>query len=198
MGLQAGIQATSNGELLIRGGGADQTAVMLNGATLRDERTNKSFLGINLTSIEDVQVQTGGFNAEYGNIRSGIVNITTKEGSRSKYTFNIISRISPATQKHFGAGANDKNSFWMRPYVDETVAWSGTRNGAWNEILQKQYPYFEGWLSVANKTLQNDNPNDDLTPEAAQKLFLYQHRKDLDIHEPDFDVDGSFGGPVPF
>ena len=198
MGLQAGIQATSNGELLIRGGGADQTAVMLNGATLRDERTNKSFLGINLTSIEDVQVQTGGFNAEYGNIRSGIVNITTKEGSRSKYTFNIISRISPATQKHFGAGANDKNSFWMRPYVDETVAWSGTRNGAWNEILQKQYPYFEGWLSVANKTLQNDNPNDDLTPEAAQKLFLYQHRKDLDIHDPDFDVDGSFGGPVPF
>ena len=198
MGLQAGVQISSAGDIIIRGGGADQTAVMLNGASVRDERTNKSFTGINLSSVEDIQIQTGGFNAEYGNIRSGIVNITTKEGSREKYNFNFISRYSPEAQKHFGPGANDRNSFWMRPYLDDQVAWTGTRNGVWNEIFQKQFPYFEGWISVANKTLQNDNPNDDLTPLAAQKLFLYQHRKDLDIHDPDYDLDFSFSGPIPF
>ncbi len=203
MGLQAGIQINQEtGDLVIRGGGGDQTAFMLNGNTLRDERNNKSYLGISLSSIQDVQIQTGGFNAEYGNVRSGIVNVITKEGDKKKYNVSLITRYSPPDQKHFGPSPNDKNSYWIRPYTDPTVAFIGTGKdyepGAWDKYTRDQYPYFEGWNSVAQKTLIDNDPSNDLTPAAAQQLFLWQHRKVLDIEKPDYDLDASFGGPIPY
>ena len=202
MTLQAGIRINQEtGDLVIRGGGGDQTAFMIDGNILRDERNNKSYLGISLTSIEDVQIQTGGFNAEYGNIRSGIVNVITKDGSTTHYTASVISRYHAPVQKHFGPSPNDPNSYWMRPYLDPDVAFVGTGQnydpGAWDKYTRDQYPNFEGWNSVAQKTLLDNNPNNDLTPLAAQQLFLWQHRRVVDITKPDYDLDASFGGPVP-
>lgn len=199
--LQAGIEPG----LVIRGQGADQTGFVLNGMVLRDERDNSPFTGISYTSIDQIQVQTGGFTAEYGDIRAGLVNVTTKEGPRDHYYFSFIGRYRPAGPKHFGPSPNDPNTYWLRPYLDPQVAMLGTNaiNPAtgqpyWDAATQKEYPQFEGWVAVANKTLQDNNPNNDLTPLAAQKLFLWQHRRQLDIRLPDYDVDASFGGPVPF
>ena len=202
MTLQPGIRINQEtGDLVIRGGGGDQTAFMLDGNIMRDERSNKSYLGISLTSIEDVQIQTGGFNAEYGNIRSGIVNVITKDGSTSHYTASVISRYHAPTQKHFGPSPNDADSYWIRPYTDPAVAFVGTGQnydaGAWDKYTRDQYPFFEGWNSVSQKTLLDNDPNNDLTPLAAQQLFLWQHRRVVDITKPDYDLDASFGGPVP-
>ena len=44
----------------------------------------------------------------------------------------------------------------------------------------------------------DDDPTNDLTPEQAQQIYLWQHRRITDIQEPDYEVDASFGGPVPF
>ncbi len=201
IGLQAGVRSG----LQIRGGSANQTAFLVNGITLRDERDNSPFTGISYTSIDQVQIQTGGFNAEYGNIRSGLVNVVTKEGSRDKYSFSLITRYRPTSSKHFGMSPNDPNSFWIRPYVDPQTAWLGTNaidpvtgKPVWDAHTKLQYPGFEGWFAVANKTLLDDDPNNDITPEQAQRIFLWQHRRQLDIQKPDYDIDGSFGGPVPF
>ncbi len=200
IGLQAGVRSG----LEIRGGDASQTAFMVNGMTLRDERDNSPFTGISYSSVDEVQIQTGGFSAEYGDIRSGLVNVVTKEPKKDKYTVSLITRYSPASQKHFGSSPNDPNSYWIRPYVDPQVAWLGTGavNPAtgqpyWDQNLRNQYPDFEGWVSIANQTLANDNPNDDITPEQAQRIFLWQHRRMLDINKPDYEVDGTVGGPIP-
>ena len=53
--LQAGVQ---NG-LSIRGSGADEVAFQVNGLTLRDGRNNAPFTNISLSSVEEVQIQTG-------------------------------------------------------------------------------------------------------------------------------------------
>jgi outer membrane receptor protein involved in Fe transport len=79
VGLQAGVQGLS-----VRGSGSDEISFNLNGFSLRSERNNSPFTGISLTSIENVQVQTGGFSAEYGNLRSGLINVTSKEGERDR------------------------------------------------------------------------------------------------------------------
>ncbi len=193
IGLQAGILGLS-----VRGGGSDQTAFMVDGFTLRDERNNTPFTGVSLSAVQEVQVQTGGFNAEYGNIRSGIVNVVTKDGDRKRYSGQITYRHRPAAPKHFGMSFQDPNSYWLRPYLDPEVAWTGTRNGAWDENTQRQYPQFDGWNTISERTLQDDDPSNDLTPTAAQRLFLWQHRRQVDINKPDFNLDGGFGGPVPF
>ena len=209
MGLQSGIRINlETGDLVIRGGGGDQTSFMINGNIMRDERNNKSYLGVSLSSIEDVQIQTGGFNAEYGNVRSGVVNVITKEGSTTHYTASVISRYHAPAQKHFGPSPNDANSYWMRPFLDPAVAFVGTGTGfdpgPWDKYTRDQYPSFEGWNSVSQKTLLDNDPNhpetynNDLTPQAAQELYLWQHRRVVDITKPDYDLDASFGGPVPF
>lgn len=194
IGLQAGVQG-----LTIRGGASDQTAFVVNGITLRDERNNEPFTGISFTSVEELQIQTGGFNAEYGNIRSGLINVVTKEGKKDKYNFALISRYRPEGRKHFGDPANDPNSYWIRPYLDNDVAWTGTDNGAWDVYQRRQYQEFKGgWNKISQTLLSDDDPTNDLSPQAAQQLFLWQHRRQLDIQEPDFDMDMSFSGPVPY
>lgn len=191
--LEAGVSGLS-----VRGGSSNETAFVLNGITLRDERDNTPFTAISYTAVSEIQLQTGGFNAEYGNIRSGLINVVTKEGELDRYSFSMLARYRAADQKHFGDPINARDSYWVRPYLDDAVAWTGTESGAWDEFTQRQYPEFEGWNAVAQRTLLDDDPSNDLTPAAAQKLYLWQHRKVLDVEIPDYDVDMSLGGPVPF
>jgi outer membrane receptor protein involved in Fe transport len=192
VGLQAGIQGLS-----IRGGGSDELAFMVDGITLRDERDNSPITGVSLSAIQDVQIQTGGFNAEYGNVRSGVITVVTKEGDPHHYSGTIDYENSPPAAKHFGKSFNDPNSYWLRPYLDPAVAFVGTENGSWDEAMQAQYPSFQGWNAISKLTLSNNDPSDDLTPQAAQRLFTWQHRRQLDITKPDYIIDAGFGGPIP-
>lgn len=62
----------------MRGGGADEVSFNVDGMSMRMGRDGTPFTNISLTQIEEIHVQTGGFNAEYGNVRSGLVNVRTK------------------------------------------------------------------------------------------------------------------------
>jgi len=195
VGLQAGIQSG----LVIRGSdNADQTAFIVDGLTLRNERNNQPYSAISLSSVQDIQVQTGGFNAEYGDIRSGVVNVITKEGKIKGYSLSGSVRVAPPVQKNFGPSPYNYNSYWMRPFLDPAVAFTGTSNGAWDDYTKNQYRSFAGWNAISKQFLADNNPNNDLTPREAQQLFLFQHRKDGTIRKPDYDLDAGFGGPIPF
>ncbi len=200
VGLQAGIQSG----LVIRGSdNADQTAFIVDGLTLRDERNNQPYSSISLSSVQDIQVQTGGFNAEYGNIRSGVVNVVTKEGNANGYSFSATFRLSPPTAKNFGPSIYNSNSYFIRPFVDPAVAYTGTGTGeepgAWDKWTREQYRSFiGGWNAVSQASLADKDPTNDLTPEAARQLFMYYHRKNGEITKPDYDIDAGFGGPVPY
>lgn len=195
VGLQAGVQGGA-----FRGLSAEYSEWTLGGMSLRDERSNTPYQAVSLVSVSEVQVQTGGFNAEHGNVQSGIVNIVTKEGSRDRYNADVIFRYSPPGKKHFGPYANDPNSFFMRPFLDDDVAWLGTHHpdSPWDRYMQRQYPEFEGWIAVAESHMDPSSPYYGLSPAAAQQLFLWQKRKNFAITEPDYDFDIGFGGPVPF
>jgi outer membrane receptor protein involved in Fe transport len=197
LNLQAGIQQGSTG-ILVRGGGANQTVYMVDGMNLNDERSNIPYSAVSLASAKNIQVQTGGFNAEYGNVRSGIVNIVTKDGERDRYTATINVSIAPPQKKHFGISPYDPNSYYNRPYTDPAVCWTGTDNGAWDEYTQESYPEFQGWNAIALKTLQDSDPKNDLTPLGAKTLWEWQRRRAGDIKKPDYTIDAGFGGPVPF
>ena len=191
--LQAGVQDGFE----IRGSGADEVAFQVNGLTLRDGRNNAPFTNISLASVEEVQVQTGGFNAEYGNVRSGVVNVVTKEGDRNRYEADIRTRISPPAQKNFGMSANDPNAFWVRPFIDPEVAFVGVEAGPWDQATKDQYYKFEGWNSVSAARLSDDDPTNDMTPQALMDAFRFQHRKSFEITNPDYEIDLGIGGPIP-
>jgi outer membrane receptor protein involved in Fe transport len=192
VGLQAGVQG-----LNIRGSGADQAAFILDGFNLGTRRDNTPYTNISYAGVDQIQIQSGGFTAKYGDMRSGVVNVVTKEGFTDRYTLNLTANYSPATDKYFGVSPSDPASYWMRPYTDPDVAFVGTENGSWDEETQNQYPFFQGYNSLADNLASDENPGNDLTPEQIQALFLWQHRRDLSNVSPDYVIDGGFGGPVP-
>jgi outer membrane receptor protein involved in Fe transport len=197
VGLRAGIVNSSTDGIVIRGGGEYQTSILLDGANLRDERSMRSYSSVSLNSLQEVQVQSSGFSAEYGNARSGVINVVTKEGDKNKYNFAITTQMKPPGRRYFGPSIYDPMSFWHRPFLDEDVCWTGTSNGAWDEFTQKQYVGFEGWIKVADSEVK-DKDHPDLTPEGARTLYMYQRRRQGDIQRPDYNIDAVLGGPVPF
>jgi outer membrane receptor protein involved in Fe transport len=194
VGLQAGVEEG----MMIRGGGSDELLFQIDGITLRDPRNNKPISMIALSSIQEVSIERGGFNAEYGQVRSGIINIVEKEGDVARYVGSITTKYSPAQQKYFGMSVFDPNSMWNRPYLDTAVCWTGTDNGNWEEYVQRQYPNFiGGWNAISQRLLSDSDPTNDLSPAACRRLYEWTHRRRPDVESPDYIIDGSFGGPVP-
>jgi len=195
IGLQAGVQG-----LNVRGGGSDRLLFLLDGVTLRDPRNNQPTASVPLSSIKEISLERGGFNAEYGQVRSGIVNVVTREGSRQNYNASIQVRYRPPGPKYWrGEGIldiHDPYSYIFRPFYVPEVCWTGT--SAWDEYTRKQYPEFMGWNEVSKKLNTDNDPTNDLTPLGAQRVFMYETRKKQPNNQPDYEIDAGFGGPVPF
>ncbi|MCX6122048.1 MAG: TonB-dependent receptor [Ignavibacteriales bacterium] len=194
VGLQAGVEDG----MMIRGGTSDQLLLQIDGITQRDPRDNTPISTVALTSIQEVSIEKGGFNAEYGQVQSGIINIVGKEGNASKYSAAAQVRYSPPGPKNFGISFFDPNSVWNKAYLDPAVCWTGTDNGSWDYYTQRQYLPFEGWNAVSQRLLKDDNPYNDLSPAAAQRVWEWEHRRRPQTDQPDYNIDASFGGPVPF
>ena len=191
--LQAGVTG-----MFIRGGNPSQTALFVDGFRLNDERSNHPFTTININAIKEIHLQTGGFNAEYGNIRSGIINIMTIDGSEKNYSASLSLWQSDKAPKHFGKSLYDEGSYFLRPYLDDDVCWTGTNSGVWDNYTERQYPAFEGWNSISLSTMNDSDPSNDLTPAAAQKIFKWQHRRNGAIRLPDYSRNLLINGPLPF
>ncbi len=199
--LQAGVSGWS-----IRGGNVRETQFMMDGLLMVDNRANEPIAQPNLSSIEEINILKGGFNAEYGNVRSGIINVVTKKGSRSKYHMTLDIKYSPAHYKHRGPSLFDKDNYYVKPYYDTTdsLCWKGT--DILPDSLKDRYPTFEGWISFAE-----GKPG---TPEDYRNIFIWEHRlpgankllppgydgPEREGHygdKPDKIIDVGFGGPVP-
>jgi outer membrane receptor protein involved in Fe transport len=194
VGLQAGVE----GGLVIRGGNADQSLFLLDGVTMRDPRNNQPISSVPMSAVSDISVERGGFNAEYGQLQAGMINVVTREGDKNKYYVTGTARYSPPQKKYFGISPFDPNSMWMRPYLDPAVSMVGTKNGPWDIYTQRQYPQFDGWNAISKLTFDQGEESA-LSPAGAQRLFEWQHRKREDVKSPDYNVDFGIGGPlIPF
>lgn len=196
MNMQAGVDGMN-----IRGVGMDHALFMVDGVTMRDPRNNTALTHVALSTVKDISIERGGFNAEYGQVQSGIVNVVTNEGKPKGYSGSMNVRMTPPGRKYFH-GANmpdvsDKTSYWLRPYFDPDVCWTGTTSGAWDSYTQSKYYQFEGWNAVSQRLITDSDPTNDLTPLAAQRVFEYYTRKKQINDQPDYEIDGGFGGPVP-
>ncbi len=87
LGLQAGI--VEAGGLHIRGGRSGEVAHWVDGVPVTNFSGGRGVV-IENSMVQELQVVSGTFNAEYGNAMSGIVNYVTKEG-QEKYTGRIRS-----------------------------------------------------------------------------------------------------------
>lgn len=78
VGLTAGV--VDAGGIHIRGGRSSEVAYWVDGVATTDAFTNNSTAAVENSAVEELQVISGTFNAEYGQAMSGIINIITKDG----------------------------------------------------------------------------------------------------------------------
>jgi outer membrane receptor protein involved in Fe transport len=114
VGLQTGVVQSDN-EIHIRGSRGYENAYLVDGVSVQDVLGGTGFgLQVATDAIQEVEVITGGYNAEYGQATSGVINITTKEGS-DKYNGSI----SYKTDKFLGAHSQGN---WNTDIIEGTVS----------------------------------------------------------------------------
>ncbi|MBN1349503.1 TonB-dependent receptor [candidate division KSB1 bacterium] len=189
--VQPGFDASDpvEGKFTIRGGSQIQTTFMVDGMPTFDEKLNEPYMNINQSAIKEIQTITGGFDAEYGNARSGVINIVTKEGVSSRYSGSINYRYMPPQKKHFGPDA----------YGEDTWEWKTFTGPLSYYPLADSTLKFPGWIELVEEYKENNDgdPDNDIFPEDAEELFKWRHRPIEYANRPDQDMDVSLSGPLP-
>ncbi|MCF6270804.1 MAG: TonB-dependent receptor [Melioribacteraceae bacterium] len=78
--LQAGVVLDTKGGVHIRGGRSSEVAYLVDGVPISNQFSSGggSLLDLESGSIQELQVISGTFNAEYGQAQSGVINVVTK------------------------------------------------------------------------------------------------------------------------
>ena len=102
--MQTGV-VQADDEVHIRGGRTYENAYLLDGISVQDPLGGTGFgLQLNPAAIKEVEVITGGYNAEFGQATSGVVNITTKEGAQN-YSGSLAYK-----RDHFGFNQDSRSN----------------------------------------------------------------------------------------
>jgi len=198
------LSSTNDGMgLSVRGGDIRETDVRIDGISLRDPRSENSYLSINSTSIEELQVMTGGFQAKYGHIRSGLVNAVTKEGRRDKYNLTCKFDMTPSPEKKFFG----TNHWGKESPIYKVFAGEYAMQGVPDSVLGQEIPNeplftdFKGWESRSqrpkNLTAMGLPERIPMTPEQKRDLWLFQHPMYKFAEKPDYYFEGTLTGPLP-
>ncbi len=147
--LQAGITRGPDGQLHIRGGRSSEVAYMVNGISITDDFNRRQALTVENESIQELQVISGTFNAEYGNAMSGVINIVTKTGGN-----DFAGKLEAWTGDYL---SNRTDLFWniddLDPVAEKNL--QGTISGP---LIKDRAAFFltgrryenEGWLYGPN------------------------------------------------
>ncbi|MCI0493862.1 TonB-dependent receptor [candidate division KSB1 bacterium] len=76
-----------------RGGRLGEVQYQINGVSVNNSYDNSSSLQLDRSLLQEVQVISGTFDAEYGQAMSGVVNVVLKSGS-DKFTWNLETFLS--------------------------------------------------------------------------------------------------------
>lgn len=107
--LQAGVVQSDLGTH-VRGGRADEITYFVDGIVTKVPNTGWQSVRINQSAVEEVTVVSGGFDAEYGDALSGVINIVTREGgTKHSGQVNYLSDImfSGVNQLDYGYSKYD-------------------------------------------------------------------------------------------
>jgi len=88
IGTKAGIVSDAGGGIHIRGGRSSEVTYMIDGVPVTNLSSGGLGVGLENSAVQELQILSGTFNAEYGQAMSGIINIVTKEGGE-EYKGNI-------------------------------------------------------------------------------------------------------------
>lgn len=188
----------------VRGGALRETDVRLDGQSLQDPRSEISYISLNSTTIQELQVLTGGFEAKYGGIQSGLLNVVTKEGSREKYNISLKFDMTPGGhQKFFGENLWGPGSI-IREVFTGKYAMNGIQTHDDSLAVPSQFWGFKGWnhkrggrWDVGTYPDLPTGYTTKLTPDQKIEIWKMHHPQYNVGTRPDIYGEGAITGPLP-
>ena len=158
LALQAGIIIGAEGEIHIRGGRSSEISYLVDGISVTDPFSGELAIEIENNSIQELQVISGTFNAEYGQAMSGIIDVVTKEGGDrirgniSFYSGDYLSR----NNNLFMNIDNVNNVSNVQISMDGPVPLFGNKLSF---FLTGRYYNTQGWLYGKRRFIPADSSN---------------------------------------
>lgn len=163
----AGVIATNTGvvsaggDMYVRGGRSNEIAYYIDGVYNNDLRTGDRVGDIPINSIEELNYQAGGFNAEYGFANSGIVIASSKGGSK-EYTLTgevITDEFLSRKDKVLGTYSYGYNVYNLTasgpiPYTNDKLSFIVS--------AEKTYRYDRGPSSGTHPELDGNFTNEEI------------------------------------
>jgi outer membrane receptor protein involved in Fe transport len=190
--LQAGVVTGTNrvavdsrggNSIQIRGGRPGEVSYFIDGFNTQDFVTGTVGAGLNNNAIAEVIVLTGGFNAEYGQAMSGIVNAVTKEAGE-KTSAQMELRTDEFMGKTNGFGYNNGDISLAGPVFKSLTYFASYEyqyKKDWNPSSGWEGRLPEDWLRAHAAF---GKLNYDLTKNMRLKVggnYYREKRKDFDI-----------------
>jgi hypothetical protein len=177
-----GIDTSPGGELSVRRGSLDQVSFLIDGMRASNPLDYEPYTNINLSSIQELEIITGGFNAEYGQAQSGVFNIVTKEGTRNLQVFSEFRYIPPRVP-HWGTAFYDYSSdrYWENTHARHLQWWIDNP---------------DQWVDFAG--VPGNDPNAGMSPEEAYEYYMSTHQPLTDYTtRSGYIGELALGGPLP-
>lgn len=190
--LQAGVSVDNSGGIHIRGGRTSEVSYIVNGVRVTDDYNRSQGLRIENQSIQELQVISGTFNAEYGQAMSGIINIVTKAGTNNfEGSANIWSGSYLVSKPEFydGLASSITEIDPLRMY-NGSVSFSGP-------IIKDKLTFFatarkfqnKGWLNGRN-AYSARGPYTELLPVGTNPSnYINMYGEKIDLTKPWYSID---------
>jgi len=105
-----------------RGGREGESLYLIGGAVINNPLDNTRTFSPITTGLQQVEVYTSGFSAEYGNAQSGVVNMIPKEGGNIWQTSMQISGAIPYYKTWYGSPYSTGNDYYFNT-LNNSVSW---------------------------------------------------------------------------
>ena len=143
-----------------RGGRSNEVKYLIDGVAVNDVFSGQSSISAEINSIEEVQVLTGTFNAEYGEALSGVVNQVTKiAGDEFKFDISAYTGDYFSGNDKYFKNIDDINPFDVKNLQGNI---SGPIPGVENLLkffISGRYNYDDGFVYGQRKFNPSDSSN---------------------------------------
>lgn len=174
-----------------RGGRQGEEYYTLQGMGIVNPLDNSSAFMPIMSAVEEVEVITSGFGAQYGNAQSGVVRISMKEGDRTDWSTRLETRLRAPGRKHFGTDVFDvEDQEYLRLLLVDEDIWLTGDPGA-----DEAQPFYGSMASGLTGYFAGDT----LAQLEMAKALYRQTRRDLNRdygNEVDYSVEAAMGGPI--
>lgn len=182
-----------------RGGRVGESLYLIGGSPIVNPLDNSRAFRPIVTALEQVEVYTSGFSAEYGNAQSGVINMVPKEG-RDRWDTRLEVAMTPPYYKTWGGSVYSTENLKFYDLLIDTEEWLKENPTNPGKPLWDVGYGATGYLPQRNVWPPNPlKPVDSLTMANIGKMMWLQSVRDVGLeydNTVDYRLDFTIGGPV--